>query len=102
MKPQTSNSSPQRDPWIEGNGKLRGVMIDAGDFTGWDDFAALKEYFRFVSDHHKQIAKVAIVSDAKALSFASEIVKHFVKTEVRHFTSSNKNEAMQWLAGDSA
>lgn len=87
------------DPYIEANGKLRGVMIDAQSFAGWHDFAALMAHLRFVRDHQKNIEKIAIVTDAKALELSAGIVKHFVRAELRRFALSEKNEAMHWLDG---
>ena len=44
------------DPFIEANGKLHGVMIDAESFPGWKDFAALVAFIlKFVRDHHRRI-----------------------------------------------
>ena len=45
------------DPYIEANGKLRGVMIDAESFPGWKDFAALVAHLKFVREHHRGIGK---------------------------------------------
>lgn len=87
------------DPYIEANGKLHGVMIDAESFAGWDDCAALMAHFRFVRDHQQNIARLALVTDADSLAFASGVIKHFVRAEVRHFACAHKNEAMDWLAG---
>ena len=39
------------DPYIEQNGRLHGLMIHAGSFPGWKDFAALLSHLKFVRDH---------------------------------------------------
>jgi hypothetical protein len=85
------------DPYIERNGKLRGVMVEAPSFPGWDTFAALLSHLRFVRDHHRLIGKVAIVSDSGVLSVAPQIAKHFVKAEVRHFNANDRDSALAWL-----
>jgi len=36
------------DPYIGDKGGLRGVMIEAHSFPGWDSFAALVSHLRFV------------------------------------------------------
>src|SRR5690349_11501175 len=46
------------DPYIEANGKLHGVMLDAEAFPGWKDFAALVAHMKFVRDHHRKIEKI--------------------------------------------
>ena len=59
------------DPYIEQTGGLRGVMIEAPSFPGWDSFAAFVSHLRFVRDHHKLITKIAVVSDSGVLSIAN-------------------------------
>ena len=41
------------DPYLEEHGKLRGIMVDAQSFPGWDSFAALVSHLEFVRDHHR-------------------------------------------------
>ena len=85
------------DPYIEQMGGLRGVMIEAASFPGWDSFAALVSHLRFVRDHHRVIAKIAAVSDSAILSIAPHIAKHFVKAEFRHFHAHERAAALAWL-----
>jgi len=89
------------DPYIEANGKLHGVLIDAKAFPGWKDFAALVAHLKFVKDHHRKIERIAAVSDSSFLSIAPKIASHFVQAEVRHFAHSQRDEALNWLrSGD--
>ena len=85
------------DPYVEANGELHGVLIDAKSFPGWKDFAAVVAHLRFVKDHHRKIGKVAAVSDSSFLSIAPNIASHFVQAEVRHFPHSQMVEALAWL-----
>jgi hypothetical protein len=85
------------DPYIEANGKLHGLLLDAEAFPGWRDFAALIAHFRFVRDHHRNIEKVAVVSDSNFLSVAPKFATHFVKADVRHFPQSQRDGALAWL-----
>ena len=87
----------QVDPYIERNGTLHGLMIEAESFPGWKDFSALVSHFRFVADHHRKIEKVAAVSDSAILSIVPAIVDHFVGAEVRHFDYEDRREALVWL-----
>ena len=90
------------DPYIEANGKLHGVMLDAETFPGWKDFAALVAHLKFVKDHHRKIEKIAAVSDSGFLAIAPKIASHFVQADVRHFPHSQRDEALAWLRGASA
>src|SRR5262249_37332390 len=85
------------NPYVEQTGGLRGVMIEASSFPGWDSFAALVSHLRFVRDHHRLVTKIAAVSDSAVLSIALHIAKHFVKAEFRHFNANEREAALAWL-----
>jgi len=91
------NLAQEIDPYIEQNGKLHGLMLDAESFSGWKDFAGLVAHLKFVKNHHQKIQKVAVVSDSSFLSFAPKIASHFVQAEVKHFPRSQKEDAFHWL-----
>ena len=88
------------DPYIEANGKLHGLMIDADSFPGWKDFAGLVAHLRFIQSHHQKIQKLAVVSDSSFLSFAPQFASHFVQAEVRHFPHAQREDALHWLRAD--
>ena len=88
------------DPYIEANGKLHGLMLDAASFPGWKDLEALLAHVRFVKDHHKKIQRVAVVSDSGFLSVAPKLASHFVLAELKHFSASHREEAIAWLRGE--
>ena len=85
------------DPYIEANGKLQGVLIDAESFPGWKDLAALVAHLRFAREHHRKIEKVALVTDSNFLTLAPQIAGHFVQADVRRFSHSQMDEALAWL-----
>lgn len=86
------------DPYIEDQGGLNGLMIYAESFPGWENFAALLSHLKFVKNHHKQIKRVAAVSDAGLLSILPSIANHFVNAEVRHFDCNDRDAALDWLS----
>lgn len=85
------------DPYIEQHGDLKGLLIAAPAFPGWDDFAALVSHLRFVRDHHRRIRRIAVVSDSAVLSVAPKIAKHFVSAEIRTFDAADQAAALAWL-----
>ena len=87
------------DPLIEERGELRGLMIEAPSFPGWQNFEGFFSHIRFVRDHHKDIEKVALVSDSNVASIAPKIANHLVAAEVRHFPAAERDGALAWLAG---
>ena len=85
------------DPYIQERGGLRGIMVNALSFPGWDSFGAMVSHLRFVRDHHRLVAKIAAVSDSAVLSAAPQLAKHFVKADVRHFAANDRATALAWL-----
>lgn len=90
------------DPYIVENKNLNGLMIEAKEFPGWSDFAALVSHIRFVKNHHSVIEKVAVVSDDTFLSKAPAVAKHFIKAQIQHFDPSQRDAAMVWLGATTA
>jgi hypothetical protein len=88
------------DPYIDANGKLHGILLDAEAFPGWKDFAALVAHLKFVRDHHRKIEKIAVVSDSTFLSVAPRIASHFVQADLRHFPHAQREAASAWLRGE--
>jgi hypothetical protein len=85
------------DPWIAENGALKGLMIRAPTFPGWESFGGLLAHLRFVRDHHRHIERVAAVTDSAFLKIAPLIAQHFADPEIRVFGSDEGAHAMTWL-----
>ena len=85
------------DPYIEQQGQLKGVMIEAPAFPGWENFAGLLSHLRFVRDHHRLIQRIAVVTDSALLAAAPKIASHFVSAQVRSFDVANRAQALDWL-----
>jgi stage II sporulation SpoAA-like protein len=54
-------------------------------------------HLKFVRDHHRQVARVAAVTDSEFLRILPHIAKNFVSAQVRQFSSDEKTEALAWL-----
>ena len=61
------------DPFIAEKGNLTGVLIKAPSFPGWDSFGALLEHLKFVREHHREIDRVAAVTDSAVMQIGLEI-----------------------------
>lgn len=85
------------DPFIERTGGLRGLVIEAEAFPGWEGFSGLTAHLRFVRDHHRLIRRVAVVSDSAVLAHLPQLARHFVAAEVRHFPRAERAGAIDWL-----
>jgi hypothetical protein len=85
------------DPYIEASGGLRGLIIEAGAFPGWECFSALVAHVRFVRDHHRRIGKIALVTDSAIGNVAEHLASHFVSALIKHFSSAELEAARQWI-----
>jgi hypothetical protein len=86
------------DAYIEEHGALKGLMICAEKFPGWENLKGLVAHFKFVRDHHQKIAKVAFVSDSDVMTLLPRLASHFVNAEVRHFGSDQEKDALAWVS----
>ena len=86
------------DPFLERTGgALAGIVIEAAAFPGWDSVGALIAHLRFVRDHHRQVRKVAVVTDSALGDVAEKLASHFVAAKVRHFASGASDAARRWV-----
>ena len=85
------------DPFIKERGGLNGIIIVTKKFPGWEDFNGMIEHMRFVRNHHRKIAKVAIVTDSKIADVAESLGKHFVKASIKHFSFKELESAEGWM-----
>jgi hypothetical protein len=86
------------DGYIRMHGDLNGVIVHADHFPGWEDFGALLEHLKFIRQHHRQVAKVALVGDDTILKLAPKVARHFVAAEARHFPPGELDAAAVWAA----
>lgn len=85
------------DAYLAKYARIRGVMVEATEFPGWDSFAALSGHMRFIRNHHRLIQRVAVVSDAPFAKLGPAIARHFISAQVRRFDPSEREAAMAWL-----
>lgn len=85
------------DPHIETVGDFAGLVIEVASFPGWQNLGALAAHMRFVKDHHRNIRKVAIVTDSPLGRVAEQLASHFVAAEIRHFPAGRGESAMAWI-----
>jgi hypothetical protein len=89
------------DRWIDAHGWLRGLVIHAKEFPGWQNLAGLLQQVRFVRDHHRKIQRIALAVDGKLIALAPRVGNHFVHAEVRSFGYTALDAAIAW-AGDAS
>jgi SpoIIAA-like len=87
----------QVDVYLQGHGKLCGVLIHAKSFPGWKDFGALLAHLRFLKEHLRRIEKVAVVADGAFANIMPNLANHFVHAQVQHFEFDREDAAWDWL-----
>ena len=85
------------DPLIASNKKLAGILIQARSFPGWASFGAFLSHLKFVADHHRQVERIAVVTDSGFLKGASRFADHFVHPDIRQFAFGQEERALTWL-----
>jgi len=89
------------DPYIADKALLRGLLVRAPTFPGWESFGALIEHMKFVHNHQRDIERVAAVTDSDFLRIAPAIAQHFLQPEIRVFPNKQEAEALAWLQSGS-
>lgn len=82
---------------LRSDGKLNGLMISIESFPGWNNFGALAAHLKFVSGHHRQIERIAVVTGSRLLRLIPAIAHYFVHPEIRSFDFGQRAAALSWL-----
>lgn len=85
------------DAYLSDHTKLHGVLVHAKGFPGWESFGGFTAHMHFVREHHKQVERIAVVTDSHFAGVAETLGKHFTSAEVRHFPFSDDVKALEWL-----
>jgi hypothetical protein len=85
------------EPFIAANGKLAGLMIYTKFFPGWRSLGAVASHLKFVVDHHRQIERIAAVTNSGFLKIMPRIAGHFVHPKIKCFDFEQKVQALVWL-----
>lgn len=84
-------------PLIASNGKLAGLMIRMKSFPGWRTVGAFVSHLKFVDAHHRQIERIAVLTNSGVLKIVPRIADHFVHPKIKHFGFEEKDRALAWL-----
>jgi hypothetical protein len=87
------------DTWLAAQFQLRGLVIHARAFPGWENIAALIRHARFVRHHHNKIDRVALAVDGSLAAIASRVGNRLVHPEVRRFGYAELTRAVRWAGG---
>ena len=85
------------DPFIKQQGGLKGILIEAPKFPGWENISAFKAHIRFIKDHQAKIKKIALVTDSVFAEILPKIAGVFVAPQIKHFPAGQADSAKQWI-----
>jgi len=85
------------DRYLSHHKRLQGLLISADETPGWEDFSELVSHIEFTHEHHKQIPKIAAVSNAVIANLLPPISQHFSHAEIKQFDSQHLSEALDWI-----
>jgi len=85
-------------PYIEEKGKLTGLIIATEKFPGWKDFYGVIEHLKFARVHHRNITRVALVTDSKFANVAQILGKYFIKASIKYFSFKELESAKSWMS----
>ncbi len=85
------------DPYISQHGFLKGLVIEARKFPGWQNIYAFKAHMKFIKTHQAHIKKIALVTDSKLAVIMKNTVGFFIQPEIKHFPIDQLESANQWV-----
>jgi hypothetical protein len=86
---------PQLEGLMKADAKIR-LLIELHDFKGWTG-GALWEDTKFAARHYNDIARLAVVGDARWEKGMTAFIKPFTTAEVKYFDRREGERAHAWI-----
>ena len=86
------------DAWLETHDELRGIVIHARTFPGWENIGGFLRHVRFVRDHHRKVRRIALAADTRLAEIAPRLAEHFVQAEIKRFAYDDLEQAIAWAS----
>ena len=88
------------DEYLETHTAINGILIHTRHFPGWEDFGGFVKHLKFVKGHHRNVRKIALVTESKLGSIMEHLVSHFVSAEIRWFGYPENESALEWITSE--
>lgn len=85
------------DPYIDEEGALLGLIIQARQFPNWESFEKVAAQLDFADQQHEKLTRVAVVTDSEVPKARALLQRQFSAAEVRHFAFNDLESAAQWV-----
>lgn len=82
--------------WLADGHELKGLVIHAHDYGGWEKLSAFFRHLQFQGDAEQKLGRVALSGDLGVASLAPLLSQHFVRAEVDTFGYDDLKAAIAW------
>ncbi len=86
------------DHWLAKHKQLKGLVIHAKKFPGWENLGSFISHVGFIMDHHRKIRHLGLCVDGELPELAAQVAKHFVEAKVQSFHYNELDAALNWAA----
>ena len=90
--------APQIESLVSQQGQIR-LLIDASEFTGWENVTAFENHAGFVKSHQQKVERIAVIVAHEWQHWLVGAVRVFVHPQVRAYEKNCEGEALQWIVG---
>ena len=94
-----SQIAPQVDSIIRQHGNIR-LLIDASQFSGWENVVAFENHAAFVKRHQDKVERIAVIVGHEWQHWLVGTVRIFLHPEVKAYDKGQEREALQWIAAE--
>jgi len=92
--------APQVDSLISQHGKMR-LLIDASQFSGWENIAAFESHAAFVKSHQDKVERIAVIVGHEWQHWLVGTVRIFLHPRIKAYDKGQERQALQWIAAES-
>ena len=94
-----SRIAPQVESIIHQYGKIR-LLIDASQFSGWENIAAFENHASFVKTHQNSAERIAVIIAHDWQRWLIVTLRIFLHPKIKAYDQGCEREALQWIAAE--
>jgi hypothetical protein len=81
---------------IQQQGRIR-LLIDASNFSGWENIAAFERHIGFVKKHQQKVERISVITGHDWQHWVIGTIRLFVHPEVRAYDKDEGSAALEWI-----